>query len=127
LIEPFPETAYIRQMAAQPDLSSERVRRHRAKRALIRVEVEVPTKDDANSIRRFAEARRQNAAGNLTTAPIEPNLPLALLIGMLDEPSQTIVAAFTASLVRTGSVAIRSRAARMALTLADAAERVTVR
>jgi hypothetical protein len=123
----FPETLYTSQMDAQTDLSSDRVRRHRAKRSLIRVEVEVPTNDDAEAIRLFAALRRQNAAGNPTSASVDPTLPLARLIGMLDEPSQTIVAAFAASLIRTDSVAIRSRAARMTLTLADAAERITPR
>jgi hypothetical protein len=55
-------------MAVSGDISvvTTRVRRHRASAALIRVEVEVPTTEDALAVRRFAQARRRTTGKTAT-------------------------------------------------------------
>lgn len=49
--------------------TNERVKRHRAARNLIRVEVEVPTAEDAAAVRRFAQGRRRNPSQTQTPLP----------------------------------------------------------
>jgi hypothetical protein len=49
-------------VSGKSNQSTSRVQRHRANAGLIRVEVEVPTAEDAHTVRRFAQARRRAAA-----------------------------------------------------------------
>jgi len=71
-----------------------RVRRHRANAGLIRVEVEVPTAEDAHVVRRFAQARRRAAEGaTVHEATAEPAATAGegpdVLLADLDDASIT--------------------------------------
>ena len=105
--------------------ATSRVRRHRANAGLIRVEVEVPTAEDAHAVRRFAQARRRAADGaTVHEASAEPAAkasegPDALLAG-LDDAQRDIAILFSQALRRAADPDMLARGRRVALNFADA-------
>jgi hypothetical protein len=106
-----------------------RVRQHRASAGMIRVEVEVPTRDDALAVRRFALARRRArkctplSAVDVSAAPTarsSDDLP-AVLTGM-DAARQTIALLFGQALAQTTAPDMLARGRRIAINFADAVE-----
>jgi hypothetical protein len=80
-------------MASQ---TTERVKRHRLARGVVRVEVEVPNAEDALAVRRFAQSRREAARGQMTSARTDlteveaPQVGLETVLGQLS-PTGRIV------------------------------------
>ena len=105
--------------------ATSRVRRHRANAGLIRVEVEVPTAEDAHAVRRFAQARRRAAdSATVHEATAEPAAearegPDALLAG-LDDARRDIAIQFSQALRRAADRDMLARGRRIALNFADA-------
>lgn len=104
-----------------------RVRQHRATAGLIRVEVEVPTSEDALAVRRFAQARRR--AGERAPLPTADVLPapnattrddLAAVLAGLDAVRQAIALQFWQALSQTTDPDMLARGRRVALNFADA-------
>jgi hypothetical protein len=104
-----------------------RVRRHRATAGLIRVEVEVPTREDALAVRRFAQARRR--AGDRMSLPPADASPvptaatsndLATLLADMDTARQGIALQFAQTLTQTMDPDMLARGRRVALNFADA-------
>jgi hypothetical protein len=58
-LEAFPE-ALTAACVSGDSATTSRVRQHRATAGMVRVEVEVPTQEDALVVRRFAQARRRS-------------------------------------------------------------------
>jgi hypothetical protein len=110
--------------------ATSRVRRHRANAGLIRVEVEVPTAEDAHAVRRFAQARRRAAASaTVHEATAEPAAKvgdgLDILLADLDDARRGIAVQFSQALSRAVDPDMLARARRVALNFADAvAQRV---
>jgi hypothetical protein len=106
-------------------LVTTRVRRHRASAGLIRVEVEVPTPEDALAVRRFAQARRRTA-GRTTTydAPHQATATasegLEALLAGLDDTRREIAMQFSQALTRAIDPDLVARARRVALNFAGA-------
>lgn len=105
--------------------ATSRVRRHRANAGLIRVEVEVPTAEDAHAVRRFAQARRR-AAGDAavheaTAEPAaKPGEGLDARFADLDDARRDIAMQFSQALRRAVDPDMLARGRRVALNFADA-------
>jgi hypothetical protein len=104
-----------------------RVRQHRATAGLIRVEVEVPTREDALAVRRFAQARRR--AGERAPLPTAyaspaPNAAtgddLAAVLAGMDAAKQAIALQFGQALAQTTDPDMLVRGRRVALNFANA-------
>lgn len=117
---PFPETAQ-----AIPACSTERVRRYRATRAAVRVEVEVPTPDDALAVKRFARQRREAAAhpAPATPASHSSGANLTLLIDELTPAARAAVETFVQALAAAPDRELIERAGRVAANYEDAVRR----
>jgi hypothetical protein len=137
-MEAFPETlttaAVSGNMISMPmtvsrnkSAATNRVRQHRATAGMIRVEVEVPTGDDALTVRRFAQARRRASdrpsapAMDASTAPTggNPDDLAGVLTGM-DTARQAVALLFGQALARTTDPDMLARGRRIALNFADA-------
>jgi len=107
-----------------------RVRRHRAHAGLIRVEVEVPTAEDAHVVRRFARTcRRAAASATVYQAAAEPATKAAegmdAVLADLDDVRRDITIQFCQALSRATDPDMLARGRRVALNFADAvAQRV---
>jgi hypothetical protein len=105
--------------------ATSRVRRHRANAGRIRVEVEVPTAEDAYEVRRFAQARRRIADGAAVhEATAKPAAkagegPDALLAD-LEDARRDIAIQFSQALRRAVDPDMLARGRRVALNFADA-------
>jgi hypothetical protein len=117
---PFPETAN-----SMPACSTERVRRYRATRAAVRVEVEVPTQDDALAVKRFARQRRQAAAHPAPTTPTahSSDANLTNLIADLTPAARAAVETFVQALAAAPDRDLIERAGRVAANYEDAVRR----
>lgn len=118
----FPET---RRQRAEP--STDRVRRHRANRTTVRVEVEVPTPDDALAVKRFARQRRQDRRDIASTSPAaEPNTTdFADIIDGLSPLARNAVATFIQAVTMASDHELIDRAARVAANYEDAVRRAS--
>jgi hypothetical protein len=111
--------------------TTERVKRHRLTRGVVRVEVEVPTAADALAVRRFAQSRREAARGQMTSAPTDlaeveaPQVGLETVLGHLSPTGRIVVERFANVLARAPIQAVIDRAAGMAAILEDAAIRAS--
>jgi hypothetical protein len=110
--------------------ATSRVRQHRATAGVLRVEVEVPTREDALAVRRFAQARRrtkdtvpQSIAGAplASTAAIRDEL-VAILADM-DAARHEIALLFGQALSQAADPHMLERGRRVALNFADAVAR----
>lgn len=117
---PFPET-----VQPIPACSTERVRRYRATREAVRVEVEVPTPDDALAVKRFARQRREAVAHHAPAAPAthSSNANLTLLIDELTPDARAAVETFVQALAAAPDRDLIERAARVAANYEDAVRR----
>jgi len=103
--------------------TTRRVRQHRAQTGLIRVEVEVPTQDDALAVRAFAKARRR---ARETTPPSEAPPPtgtptdIVAMLAAMDAERREISLLFARALMQTAAPDMLARAPHMALNFADA-------
>jgi hypothetical protein len=115
-------------MASQ---TTERVKRHRLARGVVRVEVEVPNAEDALAVRRFAQSRREAARGQMTSARTDlteaeaPQVSLETVLGQLSPTGRIVVERFAKALMRAPMQAVINRAAGMAAILEDAAIRAS--
>jgi len=108
--------------------TTERVKRHRIARGIVRVEVEVPSAEDALAVRRFARSRRQSAKRSLPAPQAAPRAesPRSGLQAVLAQLPPTGLAAlerFANALAKAATPNLIERAASMAAILEDAAER----
>jgi len=114
-----------------PARTTERVKRHRLVRGVVRVEVEVPTAADALAVRRFARSRREVAKGQTSSARtylIEPDTPqagLETVLGQISPTGRIVLERFANVLARAPIQAVIDRAAGMAAILEDAALRAS--
>lgn len=117
---PFPETENN-----IPACSTERVRRYRATRAAVRVEVEVPTQDDALAVKRFARQRREAVAHPAPTAPAAHSSDgnLTSLIADLTPAARAAVETFVQALAAAADRDLIARAGRVAANYQDAVRR----
>lgn len=113
-------------MPKAPPISTDRVRLHRA-RAGCRVEVEVPTPADAQAVRAFAAARRKTAPAAHLAPVFRPSQSLETSVTQLGAAEHSVLSLFAAALAGCTAPALRDRAARMAMTLADAVKRHTAK
>jgi hypothetical protein len=105
--------------------ATDRVRRHRATAGLIRVEVEVPTPEDALAVRGFAQARRRIAD---RASAIHEALPetattgeaLEAFLAALDGARRDVVMQFGQALAQATDPDMLARGRRVALNFADA-------
>jgi len=103
--------------------ATNRVRQHRARAGLIRVEVEVPTCDDALVVRRFAQGLRR---AKETAPPPEASLPtaasmdIAACLAAIDGERREIALLFVQALTQTAAPGMLARGRRVALNFADA-------
>jgi len=105
--------------------ATSRVRRHRANAGLIRVEVEVPTAEDAHAVRRFAQACRRAADGaTFHEATAEPAAKAGeaqdALLADLDDVRRAIAIQFSQALRRAADPDMLARGRRVVLNFADA-------
>ena len=108
--------------------TTERVKRHRIARGIVRVEVEVPGAEDALAVRRFAQSRRQAAkrsgAAPQAEPPAEqPQGSLEAVLARLPPAGLAALERFANALARAATPSLIERAASMAAILEDAAER----
>lgn len=108
--------------------TTERVKRHRIARGIVRVEVEVPSAEDALAVRRFAQSRRQAAKRSLPAPQAEPRAEpprsgLQAVLARLPPAGLAALERFANALARAGTPSLIERAASMAAILEDAAER----
>jgi len=89
-----------------------RVRRHREARRLVRVEVEVPTAEDAAAIRHFAAERRAGTPAN--AAGLLPDDPT------LDADARRAIRLFAAAVAKAANPEAIARALRVAANFSDA-------
>lgn len=117
---PFPETA-----KPIPACSTERVRRYRATRAAVRVEVEVPTQDDALAVKRFARQRREAVTRPEPTASESHSNDsnITSLIANLDPTARAAVETFVQALAAATDRDLIERAGRVAANYEDAVRR----
>lgn len=113
--------------ASENNAATSRVRQHRATSGMIRVEVEVPTREDALAVRRFAQARRRvtkttpqpavdasrvsTASGNGTPAAVATDMGAA---------RREIALLFGQALAQATDPDMLARGRRVALNFADA-------
>jgi len=126
-IEASPETLTLACVSGNNNASTGRVTQHRATAGLIRVEVEVPTREDALAVRRFAQVRRRVGEGApLSTADMSPapnattGDDLAAVLAGLDAARQAIALQFVQALAQTTDPDMLVRGRRVALNFADA-------
>jgi hypothetical protein len=107
-----------------------RVKRHRATAGVSRVEVEVPTREDALAVRRFAQARRRASerlplpAVDASPAPTATTRDdLAAVLAGMDAVRQAIALQFGHALTQTTDPDMLARGRRVALNFADAVAR----
>jgi hypothetical protein len=133
----FPETLTILvvsgNMICMPRPTSEnsaatnRVRQHRAIAGMIRVEVEVPTREDALTVRRFAQMRRrskdkmtQPIADTRAAATAATSDGLIAILADMDAARQATALLFGQALAQTTDPDMLERGRRVALNFADA-------
>jgi hypothetical protein len=107
--------------------TADRVKRHRANRKMIRVEVEVPTPSDVLAVRRYAQARRQAPASqNMPVAPPGPipseSISLDSLAAGLPPGACHAIRLFADALARAHSPELIARGLRIAANFRDLAE-----
>ena len=108
--------------------SNERVKRHRAARNFIRVEVEVPTADDAAAVRRFAQGRRRNPSQTHTPVPkplerpTGASQPLEAIMPGLSADALEALRCFAEGLSQVRSQELLARGMRVAANYRDAVE-----
>ena len=107
--------------------ATNRVRQHRATSGMIRVEVEVPTPEDALAVRRFAQARRRAKetpppppAGMSPASTASARGNLAAVTVDMDAVRQGIVLLFGQALAQATDPDMLARGRRVALNFADA-------
>ena len=108
--------------------TTERVKRHRTARGIVRCEVEVPSTEDALAVRRFAQGRRQAAKRGALAWQAErpaelPSGGLEAVLGRLPPGGQAAIERFARALARAATPALIERAATMAVILENAADR----
>jgi hypothetical protein len=116
-----------RSISGNNNAATGRVRQHRATAGLIRVEIEVPTREDALAVRRFAQARRRVGEGaplpTVDTSPA-PNATteddLAAVLAGMDAARQAIALQFVQALAQPTDPDMLVRGRRVALNFADA-------
>ena len=111
------------EIASGNTATTHRVRQHRARAGLFRVEVEVPTTDDALAVRRFAQVRRRAretppppGASSPTATPTD----IAVVLAAMDAERREIVLLFTQALAQTATPDLLARGRRVALNFAEA-------
>lgn len=108
-----------------PSEITRRVIKHRAARGIVRVEVEVPTAEDAAAVRRFARERRSaHQVAIVQAVQAEPNTeaePLTQIIGRLDSRRHALLRLFAAGLAAADTPALIARAERIARNYVDVA------
>jgi hypothetical protein len=115
--------ARMAETAPGNNATTRRVQQHRARAGLIRVEVEVPTRDDALAVRRFAQARRR---ARETAPPLKAPLPtaapidIAARLATMDGEQREITMLFAQALMQTAAPGMLTRGRRVALNFADA-------
>lgn len=115
-------TAGMAETTSGNNATTRRIRQHRERAGLIRVEVEVPTPDDALAVRRFAQARRQ---ARETTPPGAPPSPAAAMdigatLAAMDADRRGSVLVFAQALAQTTAPDLLARGRRVALNFAEA-------
>jgi hypothetical protein len=112
---------------ASSNKATSRVRQHRATAGMIRVEVEVPTREDALAVRRFAQARRRARERvplpTASTSPVPTAITpddLAALLADMDVARQAVALQFGHALTQTTDLDMLARGRRVALNFADA-------
>jgi hypothetical protein len=108
--------------------TTERVKRHRLARGIVRVEVEVPSAEDALAVRRFAQSRRQAAKRSLPARQAEPPAEphrgsLEAVLARLPPTGLAALERFANALAKAATPSLIERASGMAAILEDAAER----
>ena len=110
------------EITSSNNATTRRVRRHREWAGLIRVEVEVPTPDDALAVRRFAQARRRargTASSSDASAPTAMPTDIAATLAAMDADRREIALQFAQTLVQTTAPDLLARGRRVALNFAD--------
>ena len=108
--------------------SKERVKRHRASRKFIRVEVEVPSQDDAAAVRRFAQERKRHPARLHPPAPLPGeeqaagSETLKVILPTLSAEALEAMRIFAVGLQQGQTPGLIARALRVASNFRDAAE-----
>ena len=110
--------------ASENSAATNRVRQHRATAGMIRVEVEVPTREDALTVRQFAQGRRRSKNKMLqpiadTRATTTSDDLIAILADM-DATRQATALVFGQALAQTTDPDMLERGRRVALNFADA-------
>ncbi len=107
--------------------ATHRVRQHRATAGMIRVEVEVPTRDDALAVRRFAQACRRARESTPLPAVGTPPAPttgnpddLPVVLTGLDATRLAVALLFGQALAQATEPDMLARGRRVALNFADA-------
>lgn len=120
----FPETLVSMAQVASSGNSAvtRRVRQHRARAGLVRVEVEVPTPEDALAVRRFAQGRRRAKETLPPTLPSPPATAtdIATTLGAMDADRRESVLLFAQALAETMAPDLLARGRRVALNFAEA-------
>lgn len=106
---------------------TERVKKHRAERGIVRVEVEVPNAEDAAAVRRFARERRQGRGkprneGQEASSAINTSEPLASVIERIDGDRQAVLRLFAQGLAAAVTPELIARAERIARNFFEIAE-----
>lgn len=109
----------------QNNAATDRVRQHRATAGVIRVEVEVPTREDALMVRRFARTRRRAtetplpAVGTQPAAAATAANELGAVLATMDAVRQAIMLKFGEALADATEPDMLTRGQRVALNFAD--------
>ena len=109
--------------------TTERVKRHRIARGIVRVEVEVPSTEDALAVRRFALSRRQAAKRrpaliSESRSSVEPSPGgLEATLGRLPPAGLAAVERFAGAIAGASTPTLIERATAMAGILEEAARR----
>lgn len=106
--------------------TTQRVKRHRIERGVVRVEVEVPSAEDAAAVRRFARERRDNSrqarsAGPPTDRHEDAGETLADLVERIGPDAMSALRVFATGLAITRTPELIARAERIARNYADIA------
>lgn len=105
--------------------ATERVKRHRAARGIVRVEVEVSSTEDAIAVRRFARECRDRARRPSNRRPpdgIDGGEPLESIIDRIGDRGRAVLALFATGLAATTSAELIERAERIAMNFRDVAD-----